>query len=83
MPSIRSRCYLVVVPPPPPSPPIPRMASPSPERTHEAPFRPRARVLQLLGDELIGSPRLAVFELVKNAYDADATEVAVRIDLGP
>jgi len=36
------------------------------------PFRPRARVLQLLGDELIGSPRLAVFGLVKNAYDADA-----------
>lgn len=45
------------------------------------PFRPRARVLQLLGDELIGSSRLAVFELVKNAYDADANEVAVRLDL--
>lgn len=57
------------------------MARSTPERVHEAPFRPRARVLQLLGDELIGSPRLAVFELVKNAYDADATEVAVRIDL--
>ena len=57
------------------------MASPSPEQIHAAPFRPRARVLQLLGDELIGSPRLAVFELVKNAYDADANEVVVRIDL--
>lgn len=45
------------------------------------PFRPRARVLQLLGDELIGSPRLAVFELVKNAYDADATEVVVSLDV--
>ena len=45
------------------------------------PFRPRARLLQLLGDELIGSARLAVFELVKNAYDADATEAAVRLDL--
>ncbi|MXY51064.1 MAG: ATP-binding protein [Gammaproteobacteria bacterium] len=45
------------------------------------PFRPRARVLQLLGDELIGSPRLAVFELVKNAYDADATNAAVTLDL--
>ena len=45
------------------------------------PFRPRARVLQLLGDELIGSPRLAVFELVKNAYDADANEVVVQLDL--
>ena len=40
-------------------------------------FRPRARILQLLGDELIGSPRLAVFELVKNAYDADAETVRV------
>lgn len=40
-------------------------------------FRPTARLLQLLGDELIASPRLAVFELVKNAYDADATGTAV------
>ncbi|MCK1513035.1 ATP-binding protein [Bradyrhizobium sp. 190] len=47
------------------------------------PFRPRARLLQLLGDQLIGSPRLAVFELVKNAYDADAEQVTVTIeDLG-
>ena len=45
------------------------------------PFRPRARMLQLLGDELIGSARLAVFELVKNAYDADANEVVVRLDI--
>ncbi len=45
------------------------------------PFRPRARMLQLLGDELIGSARLAVFELVKNAYDADANEVTVRLKL--
>lgn len=43
----------------------------------DLPFRPRARLLQLLGDELIGSPRLAVFELVKNAYDADAESVEV------
>jgi signal transduction histidine kinase len=46
-----------------------------------SPFRPRARILQLLGDELIGSPRLAVFELVKNAYDADANEATVTLDL--
>ena len=38
-------------------------------------------MLQLLGDELIGSARLAVFELVKNAYDADANEVVVDLDL--
>ena len=57
------------------------MADHSPNRTYEAPFRPRARMLRLLGDELIGSPRLAVFELVKNAYDADANGVTVRLDI--
>jgi signal transduction histidine kinase len=46
-------------------------------------FRPRARLLQLLGEQLIGSPRLAVFELVKNSYDADADHVKIRfLDLG-
>lgn len=44
-------------------------------------FRPRARILRLLGDELIGNDRLAIFELVKNAYDADANEIIVRLDL--
>ena len=39
------------------------------------PFRPRARMLQLLGDELTGSVRIAVLELVKNAHDADAKEL--------
>lgn len=53
------------------------------QRTIRQPFRPRARILQLLGDELIGSARLAVFELVKNAYDADASRVMVRLDLRP
>ena len=43
------------------------------------PFRPRARLLQLLGDQLIGTSRLAVFELVKNAYDADAEIVTVTL----
>lgn len=56
------------------------MTSPT-SREISQPFRPRARMLQLLGDELIGSARLAVFELVKNAYDADATGVVVRLDL--
>ena len=56
------------------------MISPTPKEISQ-PFRPRARMLQLLGDELLSSARLAVFELVKNAYDADATEVFVRLDL--
>lgn len=45
------------------------------------PFRVQSHVLKLLGDELIGHDRLAVFELVKNAYDADATLVDVTLHL--
>jgi signal transduction histidine kinase len=46
---------------------------------HSFRFRPKARILRLLGDQLIGNPRLAIFELVKNAYDADAEEVIVTL----
>lgn len=46
---------------------------------YKAVFKPRARLLQHLGDQLIGTPRLAVFELVKNGYDADASIVKVQI----
>jgi hypothetical protein len=41
-------------------------------------LRPRARVLRTLGDQLISSEKVAVIELVKNAFDADATRVLVR-----
>ena len=34
-------------------------------------------MLLLLGDQLVRDPDLAVFELVKNAYDADATSCTV------
>ena len=37
-------------------------------------FRPRARLLKLIGAELISDDVLAVTELVKNAHDADAWE---------
>lgn len=40
-------------------------------------FRPRARLLELLGEQLIDNARLAVFEMVKNSYDADANKVVV------
>lgn len=46
-----------------------------------APFKANAHLLKLLGDELIGDDRLAVFELVKNAYDANATSVDVELNL--
>jgi hypothetical protein len=44
-----------------------------------AALRPRARIMRTLGDELISSEVVAVIELVKNAYDADATRVLVRL----
>lgn len=40
-------------------------------------FKPRARLLLLLGDQLIRDPMIAVFELVKNAYDAYSPDVNV------
>jgi signal transduction histidine kinase len=43
-----------------------------------SPLRPRARLLRTLGEELISSEVVAVIELVKNAYDADATRVLIR-----
>jgi hypothetical protein len=49
--------------------------------TKSVPFRVQSHVLKLLGDELIGHDRLAVFELVKNAYDADAKVVDVTLSL--
>lgn len=42
-------------------------------------FKPRARLLKLLGEQLIGTPQLAIFELVKNSYDADADSVDIVI----
>lgn len=41
------------------------------------PFRPRARLLKLIGEELISDDVVAVAELVKNAHDADASVVTV------
>ncbi|SHH00631.1 Signal transduction histidine kinase [Bradyrhizobium erythrophlei] len=43
-------------------------------------FKVRPRLLTLLGDQLIKDANLAVFELVKNAYDADATVCAVTLE---
>lgn len=45
------------------------------------PVKANSSIIHLLGDELIGSDILAIFELVKNAYDADAEQVVVRFDI--
>ncbi len=41
-------------------------------------FNPRARIIRTIGDQLISGPEAAIVELVKNAYDADASRVIVK-----
>lgn len=43
-----------------------------------AAFEPRARLLKLIGAELISDEVVAITELVKNAHDADASEVRIE-----
>lgn len=43
-------------------------------------MRPRARLIALIGEELISDEPVAVVELVKNAYDADARSVNIRFE---
>jgi hypothetical protein len=43
-----------------------------------APFVPRARLLRLIGSELISDDVVAITELVKNAHDADASFVSIQ-----
>ena len=52
------------------------------ENQSGSPLRPRARLLRTLGEELISNEVVALIELVKNAYDADATHVLIRF-VGP
>lgn len=40
-------------------------------------FKPRARLLKLIGSELISDDVVAITELVKNAHDADASTVRI------
>jgi len=42
-------------------------------------FKPRARLLLQLGDQLIKNESIALLELVKNAYDADATTAHIKM----
>jgi hypothetical protein len=44
----------------------------------EVVFQPTARLLRLLGEELISDEIIAVAELVKNAHDADATRCVLH-----
>ena len=42
-------------------------------------FKPRARLMPQLGDQLIKNEYIALLELVKNSYDADAENVWVKM----
>ena len=42
------------------------------------PFTIDAELLRELGERLVGKPHIALAELVKNSYDADATEVTIN-----
>ncbi|MFN6088812.1 MAG: ATP-binding protein [Cyclobacteriaceae bacterium] len=44
-------------------------------------FEPGAMSIIQMGEELIGHPTTAINELVKNGYDADATEVCVYVNI--
>ena len=41
-------------------------------------IKPYARLLTMLGDQLIKDEKIALIELIKNSYDADASWVQVR-----
>jgi len=43
-------------------------------------FRPRARIIQTLGRDLISNEVIAIQELIKNSYDADATKVTITFE---
>jgi len=50
------------------------------QREIEARFKPRARLLLQLGDQLIKNESIALVELVKNSYDADAKKVDIYME---
>lgn len=44
----------------------------------KSPFEPYARLMNIIGDQLITDKKVAVIEIIKNSYDADAENVSVR-----
>ena len=50
-----------------------------PRGTGKTVFKPKARLLVLLGEQLIANEIIAVVELIKNSYDADAKNVKILL----
>lgn len=49
-------------------------------RSYKLPFTVASALLKELGERLVGKPHIALAELIKNSYDADATRVEIRVD---
>jgi signal transduction histidine kinase len=58
--------------------PLPLMADTAPPPSGDLSFGVDARHIRQLGQELVGDRTTALTELIKNAYDADATWVQLR-----
>lgn len=56
------------------------IAKPNKDKETPVRFKPRARLLLQLGDQLIKNESIALVELVKNSYDADANVVTIYME---
>lgn len=43
-------------------------------------FKPRAKIIQVIGQELISNDVIALVELIKNSYDADASKIEIELN---
>jgi len=55
------------------------IVSSEPARERDIPFTVDADLLRELGERLVGRPHIALAELVKNSYDADATKAVITL----
>ena len=43
-------------------------------------FKPKARIIKTIGEELISNDNVAILELVKNSYDAESPIVEITFN---
>lgn len=43
-------------------------------------FKPRARIIKIIGQELISNDVIALVELIKNSFDADAKKIELKLN---
>lgn len=57
---------------------MPDQIIPAKIQSGESVLRPRARLIKTIGEDLISNDVVAVLELVKNSYDADASIITIK-----